>query len=666
MAERFGVDLLLLEKLAAGGMAEVFRARQLGIGGFEKTVAVKRILSSYAANEEFKEMFRQEANLSAQFQHPNIAQIFTNGEHESYLFLVMEFVDGKNVRQLLARSDKKKMQIPIEVSCFIACEAAKGLEYAHRFADEKTGVALDIVHRDMSPQNVMVSYDGAVKVVDFGIAKASARADTTRAGVLKGKFGYMAPEQAMGMKLDKRTDIFALGIILFELLTQRRLFSSDDDLKTLQLVKDCRVPRPSKYNPAVSPTLDRIVLKALAKERHERYESAGELYADLLRFLNQKYPKFIPTDCSNFLRQVFAEEILEEKKRRDKINAEVPAVLASPIKRHAEQKESPKKEPAASENPESTYVDSGDKTEVSIHNMEPVLAAPPEGHHAVEISAISDAPKAMPAAVAPPVEARVPSLEELPTESPALAPQTLRLEVELGDNYLPKATVLPSAPPLPQISSMSRPKGRLMLYGAALLVIGVGVYLKGAQQSSPSPQPPQESIAQVDADVPNNRLPARNNEVSNSPENPLGTLGGENTLPPANVESGESEAPLVTENASDPVADPLPPVETVATSIEEKVVEEERVPSAVPPSSSVVSMPGFLTLDAVPRATEVYINGQLLTDAKGVPLSTPVKRFSLKPGNHEIRLKNSSFGASWKGEVSIKSDRISVKDVVLK
>lgn len=613
MAERFGSDLLLLEKLAAGGMAEVFRARQMGFGGFEKTVAVKRILSSFAGNEEFKEMFRQEANLSAQLQHPNIAQVFTNGEFDSYLFLVMEFVDGKNVRQLLARADKKKIRIPIEISCFIVCETAKGLDYAHNYHDEKTGEALEIVHRDMSPQNVMMSYDGSVKVVDFGIAKAAARSDTTRAGVLKGKFGYMAPEQAMGMKLDKRTDIFALGIILFELLTQRRLFSSDDDLKTLQLVKDCRVPRPSKYNPAVNPALDRIVLKALAKERHERYSTAGELYADLQRFLNQTYAKFIPTDFANFLRQGFAEDIQEDKKRREKINAEIPAVLASPVKRSGGESRTPEADkergPAASDNPDSTFVGEGDKTELSeMGAKEPELPAAKGAPLSTEVPRILY--EAAPALNMS--EARGP-LRVLDVET------STQSQVSMAASYRATSTQMPAR----------RSSGRLFLYGLALALLAGAYWVK----ESPTSSPAGESMAQVEGEVPEERTPATSSGGS------APTLG---------------EATVAPEKSLDAKIEP------------EVSGEEDRTPSALNKSDSKKALPGFLNLDSVPRATEIYINGKLLTDADAKRRSTPVKRFSLSPGQHEIRLKNSSFGVSWQGTVNVESDRISVKDVVLK
>ncbi len=325
--ERFG-DLLLMERLAAGGMAEVFRAKQMGYGGFEKTVAIKRILPHFAESEEFKTMFRMEANLSAMLQHSNIAQIFSNGENDGYLFLVMEFVDGKNLRQLLARADKLKFRIPLEICCFIAGESLKGLDYAHHFIDEKTGEPMGIIHRDVSPQNIMMSYEGSVKVVDFGIAKAASKAESgTKAGVLKGKFGYMSPEQATGSTLDMRSDVFAMGIVLWELITQRRLFTHEDELKTLERVRECKVPKPSEKNPTIPYALEKIVMRALEKEPGVRYNTCGEFYADLARYMNDRHPNFIPTDFAKFMKEFYKEEIIEDKKRREKLNLEAPAFL---------------------------------------------------------------------------------------------------------------------------------------------------------------------------------------------------------------------------------------------------------------------------------------------------------------------------------------------------
>ncbi len=623
MAERFGQDLLLLEKLAAGGMAEVFRARQIGYGGFEKTVAVKRILSGYAMNEEFKDMFRLEANLCGHLQHSNVVQVFSNGEADSYLYLVMEFVDGKNVRQLLARADKKKAKIPIEIACFIVCEAAKGLDYAHNFTDEKTGQPMEIVHRDMSPQNIMLGYDGSVKIVDFGIAKAAARADNTRAGVLKGKFGYMSPEQAMGMKLDRRTDIFALGIVLFELLTQRRLFTSDDDLKTLQLVKDCRVPRPSKYNPAINPNLDRIVMKVLSKDKSERYSSAGELYGDLLRFINQKYPKFIHTDFSGFLRNLFNEDISEEKKRREKLNAEAPAIVAAPaLKKYtdnvgAEKKKSKGKDPEAGD---FTHVDDEERTEVSDVARQSGLSLP-----SVDSNVVSNASRSISPAPITSFE-----LKEIgDSKTPLHIKDNFKtLDIHASPSLqLERATPGFSQAPLHFQNRLPKPRpvrsNRAALYGIAILVTGVGIWLQQAQNSAVVPALTHQVPVAVN---------------SPAPSEPSA---------PANV---------VTENTPSSIA-PQPENKDVGVKKNQEFDSPKRAPS---------SLPGYLNLDSVPRATEVLVDGKTVSDKSGAALGTPLKAYALAPGSHEIRLKNATFGASWVGTVTVESERIVNKDVVLK
>jgi len=320
MLKLLGSDLVLLEPLAAGGMAEVYRARQVGMGGFEKTVAVKCILRNHASSKEFREMFAQEAKLCALLQHPNIVQVFANGEVDGYLYLVMEFIDGKNVRQMLNHAIDAKTQVPVDISCFIVTEMAKGLHYAHEFKDENTGESLHIVHRDVSPQNAVFSYDGAVKVIDFGIAKAAAAASNTRTGVLKGKFSYMAPELIEGHKPDRCSDVFALGIILYELLTQQRLFTADDELQIMKLVRDCKIPDAQTFNPQVDAALKSILLKALAKDPAHRYLTAGDLQADLQRYMNQTFPNFLSSQFSAFVRHLFAAEITEEKANRGKLS----------------------------------------------------------------------------------------------------------------------------------------------------------------------------------------------------------------------------------------------------------------------------------------------------------------------------------------------------------
>ncbi|NCN95608.1 MAG: serine/threonine protein kinase, partial [Bdellovibrionales bacterium] len=225
-----------------GGMAEVFLGRALGAGGISKFFAIKRILPQYADSPEFIDMFREEAKIAINLKHSNIVSIHEFGIQDQQFFLVMDFVEGRNLRQILNKMKKMKIQFATEHIVYLIREIASGLDHAHRCIDATTGKPLNITHRDMSPQNVMVSFDGEVKIVDFGIAKAESQVETTRAGTLKGKFGYMSPEQAEGLSVDMRTDLFSLGIVMWELLANDRLFTANNEINTLRKIRDCHVP----------------------------------------------------------------------------------------------------------------------------------------------------------------------------------------------------------------------------------------------------------------------------------------------------------------------------------------------------------------------------------------------------------------------------------------
>ena len=305
-------------------MAEVYRAKSLGVSGFEKQLAIKKILPHYSASDEFQRMFEYEARLSSGLTHANIVQVFDLQKVFDYqtgseaLLLILEFVDGKNLRQLVTRARKSGVNLPLEISVAIIIEVCKGLDYAHSKRDEK-GNPLNLIHRDMSPQNIMLAYEGAVKIVDFGIAKAKDRADETRSGVLKGKFGYMSPEQANGEGVDHRTDIFSTGIILYELLTHSRLFVAENDMQTLKLIQACEIERPTQRNPKISTELERIALKALSKDRTTRYAQARDLQVDLQNSVAKLGPDFGSRGLSQLMQTVFAADIIAERKRMDEV-----------------------------------------------------------------------------------------------------------------------------------------------------------------------------------------------------------------------------------------------------------------------------------------------------------------------------------------------------------
>lgn len=312
--ERFG-KYVLLEKLAAGGMAEVYLAKSIGANGVSKFLAIKRILPQFSDNEEFIDMFKEEAKIAVNLNHGNVVSIYDFGVEKGQFFLVMEYVEGRNLRQIINELKKKTVHFSIEQVVYMIKEVAAGLDHAHRCIDGSTGKPLNITHRDMSPQNIMVSFEGEVKIIDFGIAKAETQLEATKAGTLKGKFGYMSPEQAEGQPIDMRTDIFSLGIVLWELLANDRLFTSTSEAGILRKIRDCQIPPIRKVNPSVHPELERIVVKALAKDKNLRYQTSSALHRDLNRFINTQYPEFSPQDFSVFIKNTFSEIFTEQKRK---------------------------------------------------------------------------------------------------------------------------------------------------------------------------------------------------------------------------------------------------------------------------------------------------------------------------------------------------------------
>ncbi len=312
--ENFG-KYVLLEKIASGGMAEVYLAKSLGASGVNKFIAIKRILPQYSDNIEFIEMFKEEAKIAVNLNHSNVVSIFDFGIESKQFYLVMEFVEGQNLRQITNFLKKENIQLTIDQVVYIVKEVAAGLDHAHRCIDGTTGKPLNITHRDMSPQNVMISFEGEVKVVDFGIAKAENQVEATRVGTIKGKFGYMSPEQADGQIVDLRTDIFSLGIVLWELLANDRLFTAGNEAATLRKIRDCQIPSLRKINPAIPAELERICNKALAKEKSLRYQTSAAFYRDLNRFLNTQYPEFSSQDFSRFMKESFSSLYLENRKK---------------------------------------------------------------------------------------------------------------------------------------------------------------------------------------------------------------------------------------------------------------------------------------------------------------------------------------------------------------
>lgn len=303
----------VIERIAAGGMAEVYRAESAGLEGFKKKVAIKRVLPHLAEKREFIGMFLDEARLSAHLNHSNVVQVFDIGQGDNTYFIVMELVDGADLKAIAEHHRASGQMIPVEEACLICVRICEGLAYAHELVGED-GLSFGIVHRDMSPPNVLITRYGEVKIADFGLAKANSQLEQSQPGVIKGKFGYLSPEAAQGREVDARTDVFAVGIILWELLAGRRLFLGKTDLETVKAVQRADVPDIRQFNPHVPPSVQAVLTKLLAGDPGQRYQTAREAGHDLNQVLF-RLPRAVSSFDISTLVVPVQDQALRERRR---------------------------------------------------------------------------------------------------------------------------------------------------------------------------------------------------------------------------------------------------------------------------------------------------------------------------------------------------------------
>lgn len=309
-----------LFKLDSGGMAEVYVAEAESMAGFKKKVAIKRILPSLLKDERFVRMFLDEARLSLHLSHANIVTVFDIGKSSSTYFIVMEYVEGINLKGILQEFARRGVTFPVHLAVWLLNEVLKGLDYAHNLRDPESGRLLGIVHRDISPPNILVSWNGEVKLVDFGLAKASTQLESTDPGVVKGKFSYLSPEAASGLEVDARADIFAVGILAYEMLTGRRLFLGETDYQTVQMVRGAEVPSITAQNPEVTTELEAIIRKALARDADQRYQKASEFADDLLGFLFSRSLKVSARDLRELIAELRKKQAPRKEPKPDESN----------------------------------------------------------------------------------------------------------------------------------------------------------------------------------------------------------------------------------------------------------------------------------------------------------------------------------------------------------
>lgn len=330
--EIFG-DYVLLKLLASGGMAEVFLARPRNPNANGRIVIIKRILRQIANDPVFIKMFRAEIRVTLGFNHPNTIQLHDFGEVEYQPYIVMEYIEGKSLKEMMTKFAEKSEPIPVPTVLGLISQAAAGLHYAHTYENNATGECVNAIHRDISPHNLLVSYDGNLKVIDFGVAKAKNQLNETRAGQIKGKAGYLSPEQLGEEVLDGRSDVFSLGIVAWELLTNQRLFqrSGDTEMKIMERIQNCEkyIVPPSTFNREIPPEVDEVILRALQKNRDERYVNAEAFQGEIRALMRKCYPYYSYSDTSQILRALFEVDMAFERMCLREANDAAQEILAA-------------------------------------------------------------------------------------------------------------------------------------------------------------------------------------------------------------------------------------------------------------------------------------------------------------------------------------------------
>ncbi len=444
----------IVRKLAKGGMAELFLARSVGPEGFEKLVVLKKILPRYSENPRFVQLFLDEAKLAASFDHPHIVHVYDMGRVDGHYFFTMEYVHGQDARTILKYGSRTRHDLPIPVSVQIARNVASALHHAHE-RRHPDGTLRNIVHRDVSPSNILVSYDGAIKLADFGVAKASTSSVRTRTGALKGKVGYMSPEQARGASIDRRSDIFSLGVVLWEMVTMRRLFKSENDLATIQAIINTTPPSLLDHRPDCPPELDRIVHRALEKSPDDRYQTAQELQHDLDELVREERLEQSSIVVGNFMQTLFAHE-LEALRAAERTGVTANEYLAS----HSQDLSSPISESELSledpgDEPEFDPDDEldGVEDEVEVDDAEfakpsPEELAPRAGSIHQDDDYEDDATD-----FGPP-----PTMDEIAASNIARAPKPSAPLPSIAKPSAPLPSIAKSSAPLPSIAKPKAPK----------------------------------------------------------------------------------------------------------------------------------------------------------------------------------------------------------------
>jgi serine/threonine-protein kinase len=655
-------------------MAEVFQARHKSSN---QVVALKRILPSVAEDDEFISLFHDEARIASSLAHENIARIIDVGQVAASHYIALEFIDGKPLRSLIDRAAAAHRTLPIELSVHILSEVARGLAYAHDRADQN-GRPLGIVHRDVSPQNVLISYDGAVKLIDFGIAKAAGKITRTQAGAIKGKVGYMSPEQVVGAAIDRRADIFALGICLWECLTSERLFDAPNELLAMEKIRSGSTPPPSSLNRAVSPVLDGIVLKALAKDPKQRYATASDFEKDLRAFA-----RTLPTPGDGgklraLMAQMFPNELAARAGSNDQENRRMSDKGGSDLDVFDGLAKKPSREPppATSQRPGPPGPPPVSSRQKTLLGMAAPLPPPPPSRNSVPVPSRSSAP-GLPSRPAPPgpppsrasqpgprppgslppppvppmsrpgAAPPPPTPGPLPPKPPpaAAAPVDMDWDDEdektaifdkQGEQDAAQA-LLRSGPPAPAAGA---PSSRLGAGGAALISSSGGAAAAPMPPSMPRPPgPPSMPGPSMPAPIPSAPAP----------------------IPPQSMPAPQPSMPVPAQYAAPPqpsggagrVA-----LMAIAALLAVGLIAALVVYVALPRQGSIVvtvAGPGNKTVDAV----QVFVDGAKKCD------TSPCRVTDLAPGTHMVKVTAAGYQATADQGVKVDGGEEAVLNVTL-
>jgi len=667
----------LERRLAIGGMAEIFLATHVGPEGFKRTVAIKKILDHLLVDRDFVTMFLDEARLVARFSHPNLVQIFDLHESEESYYLAMEYVHGASMDQVTWAAGEKRIPLPLDYAVKIVSQACEGLDYAHNYRDAD-GTQLNLIHRDVSPQNIMLSYDGLVKLLDFGIAKAASNIYKTRAGIIKGKASFMSPEQVAGKKdLDRRADIFSLGVVLYDFVTGARPFSGENEADILRAIVNAEAEDPLKHNPDLPKELVEILGRALQKDREQRYETAREMRGDLERFLFGRQVLVDSHALGNFLREVLSPEEMAAGYLRSTPSGrsralegdEVPPTMLTPR---------PITSPSSTHTPE----DSGPKSDPTRKKpSQPVVDSPPGSDPTRKKQSLpvnGSRPRTDPTV-------RMPSSPE--TAAPkdlfdrALSSSEPRKR-DAGVKVEPVESVRaaePSQPAEPE-QQMLGPLPRRVVLGlagaaAALLVVLVGILIASGDGEQERGAPPPGAPAAVVDDAEPARPAAEPAVAVDDP------TGSDTVARTASGTADKGATDTLAEVEPEPAAEDEPAAE--AEVAEDARESGRKIPSVLERLKASQSSRKKRAAARTPRprrrpqkakrataaktAASVKTKGRLLVFSKpwthvfvdgktrgSTPVEDPIE---LTPGVHVLELKNKGLGIRYHEKVTIDKDK---------